>query len=607
MPSFIITDIGSTTTKALFLAKRNGFYRLIARAEAPTTVEAPFEDVTIGVKNALEVLGKEAQKQFLSEKDGELISQEFEYYSSSSAGGGLQVLVIGLFSKITAISAQKAALGAGAILIDVISNDDNRSLYERVDIVRKARPDMILLTGGFNDGDVNFVTEFADIINAANPLPRFGTKLRLPVIYAGNIEARELIEDTLRDEFDLHITDNLRPSIDKENLEPARKAIHDLFLSHVMQQAPGYSTISDAVSAPIMPTPLAFGHIISELSKEEQLDILAVDIGGATTDIFSSINEEFNRTVSANLGMSYSIANVMQNSGLDNIKKWLPFEIEDIVLENIIGDKMLSPTVLPKNEMELMIEQAVAREALRLSLIHHKSLIRELPKDSELSTRGFISDELSEKEWDNTDTLVDMMKMGLLIASGGVLSHAPKRNQTTIMMIDAFRPLGVTRMAVDSVFMMPHLGVLAQKYPKTALQVLIDDCFVPLGTVISGEGSVKIGQKAARVEGQINNRKIEFDLYRGNIRVMPVSRNQIGNIKIIPEEGMNFGKGNGKIVETPITGGETGLIFDLRFGCDQRVSPDIVKEWLVSTGCFSSEEIENARRQARERSRDHSN
>ncbi len=602
MPSFIITDIGSTTTKALWLTKRSGFYRLSARAEAPTTVEAPHEDVTIGVKNALEKLGKEAQKTFLS-KGKEFINPEYEYYSSSSAGGGLQVLVIGLFSKLTGISAQKAALGAGAILLDVISNDDNRTLYERVEIVKRARPDMILLTGGFDDGDVNFVTEFADIINSANPKPRFGDKLKLPVIYAGNVQARHLIKDTLKDDFELHIVENLRPSINKEFLQPARQTIHELFLSHVMQQAPGYWKISEAVSAPIMPTPLAFGHIISELSREEGVDILAVDIGGATTDIFSFIDDDFNRTVSANMGMSYSIANVMHNAGIEKIKRWLPFEIDERALENVIGDKMLAPTELPNNEMELIIEQAVAREALRLSLEHHRSLIRELPKNVAEQGRKFIGGPVPTREWDETETLVNMKKMGLIIGSGGVLSHAPRRHQASMMLIDSFRPIGITRLAVDSVFMMPHLGVLAQKYAKTALQVLVDDCFVPLGTVISGEGSVKVGQIAAKVEGLINNKKIDFNLYRGNIRVLPITRNQIGHVKITPQEGMDFGNGMGKEVETPISGGETGLIFDLRFGCGQRMSPAIVREWLISMGAFTAQEIDSARRQAREYSK----
>lgn len=604
MPSFIITDIGSTTTKAILLAKRDGFYRLTARAEAATTVEAPYEDVTVGVRNALEMLGKKSQKELTGKEPDQLINSKYEYYSSSSAGGGLQVLVIGLFSRITAVSAQKAALGAGAILIDVISNDDNRSLYERVEVVKRARPDMILLTGGFDDGDIDFVTEFAEIINSANPKPRFGGLLQLPVIYAGNVKARSLILDTLKDDFDLHIIENLRPSINRENLEPARQAIHELFLSHVMQQAPGYWKISEEVSAPIMPTPLAFGHIITELSKKENVDILAVDIGGATTDIFSYLDNDFNRTVSANLGLSYSIANVMQNAGLDMIKRWLPFDIGDRILENIIGDKMLSPTELPKNVMELIIEQAVAREALRLSLEHHKSLIRELPKNAPIKGGGFAGSTSPKPEWDNTETLVDMKKMGLIIGSGGVLSHASRRNQTSLMMIDAFRPVGITRMAVDSVFMMPHLGVLAQKYPEIALQVLVDDCFVPLGTLISGVGSVKVGQKAARVEGHINNKKIEFDLYRGNIRVLPITRNQIGHVKIRPQEGMDFGNGIGKIVETPISGGETGLVFDLRFGCDQRMSPDIIREWLVSFGAFTAQEIADARRQVHEYSKD---
>jgi len=78
-------------------------------------------------------------------------------------------------------------------------------------------------------------------------------------------------------------------------------------------------------------------------------------------------------------------------------------------------------------------------------------------------------------------------------------------------------------------------------------------------------------------------------------------------VKIIPEEGMDFGNGMGKIVETPISGGETGLIFDLRFGCDQRMSPNIVREWLISVGAFTANEIDNARRLAREYSRNYKN
>lgn len=50
----IATDCGSTTTKAILIEKVNGTYRQTFRGEAPTTVEAPFEDVTRGVLNAIQ-------------------------------------------------------------------------------------------------------------------------------------------------------------------------------------------------------------------------------------------------------------------------------------------------------------------------------------------------------------------------------------------------------------------------------------------------------------------------------------------------------------------------------------------------------------------------
>ena len=51
--SVLATDCGSTTTKAILIERRGDAYRLVVRGEAPTTVEAPFEDVTRGVLNAI--------------------------------------------------------------------------------------------------------------------------------------------------------------------------------------------------------------------------------------------------------------------------------------------------------------------------------------------------------------------------------------------------------------------------------------------------------------------------------------------------------------------------------------------------------------------------
>ncbi|MCK4856636.1 MAG: glutamate mutase L, partial [candidate division Zixibacteria bacterium] len=123
----LATDCGSTTTKAILIEKRDGQYRLIVRGEAPTTVETPFEDVTMGVLNAVgeveELSGRklidENQKIISPAKDnGDKVGTDI-YISTSSAGGGLQMMVAGVVRSMTAESAERAALGAGAIVMDV--------------------------------------------------------------------------------------------------------------------------------------------------------------------------------------------------------------------------------------------------------------------------------------------------------------------------------------------------------------------------------------------------------------------------------------------------------------------------------------------------------
>jgi hypothetical protein len=169
------------------------------------------------------------------------------------------------------------------------------------------------------------------------------------------------------------------------------------------------------------------------IAKREHLNLIGVDIGGATTDVFSVFNGAFNRTVSANLGMSYSVSNVLVEAGLVNIMRWVPFTIDEQTLRNRIKNKMIRPTTIPQTLDELQIEQAIAREALRLALIHHKSLATGLKGVQQERT---ISDVFEQQT--SGKTLIDMLKLDLIVGSGGILSHAPRRIQSMLMMVDAY-------------------------------------------------------------------------------------------------------------------------------------------------------------------------
>lgn len=567
--SILATDCGSTTTKAVLIEKQGDEYRLVVRGEAPTTVEAPFEDVTKGVLNASKEV-EELRGRKILDGDKIITPQNGDegvdiYISTSSAGGGLQMVVTGIVKEMSAESAERAALGAGAIVMDVLASNDGRLAHQKIQRIRHLRPDMILMSGGTDMGNTKSVVEMSELIKAANPKPRLGINYKLPLIYAGNKKAHENINENLKEATDLSIVDNLRPVLERENLGPARDKIHDLFMEHVMAQAPGYKELMEMTDAPIMPTPGAVGHIMQVIAKRDDITVLGVDIGGATTDVFSVFKDPeteepiFNRTVSANLGMSYSVSNVLASAGLPNILRWVPFEIDEVDLRNRIGNKMIRPTTIPQSLEELKIEQAIAREALRLSFIQHKSFAVGLKGVQKERT---ISDAFDQSG--SGDTLVDMKDLDLLVGSGGVLSHAPKRHQSARMMLDAFLPEGVTQLSVDSIFMMPQLGVLASVHEKAATEVFSKDCLLRLGTCIAPVGHIKAGKEYIHVKFTLPDGTVVDKGYKlGDLELFEAPYEAI-EAELTPARGIDVGAGPGQTVKTNIYGGLVGIIIDAR-------------------------------------------
>lgn len=565
MKVILATDCGSTTTKAILIEKIGEGYRQTYRGEAPTTVEAPYEDVTKGVLNALREVEELSERRILRGEEIIIPSKDKEgvdiYVSTSSAGGGLQMMVAGVIKAMTAESAQRCALGAGAIVMDVLASNDGRLGHEKIERIRNLRPDMILLSGGTDGGTATHVVEMAEYIRAADPKPRLGADgYKLPIIFAGNKDVREKVREILEEKTALFITENIRPVLEKENLLPAKHKIHDLFLEHVMAQAPGYRKLMGWTSAPIMPTPAAVGLIMETIAKREKINLIGVDIGGATTDVFSVFNGIFNRTVSANLGMSYSIANVLVEAGFENISRWLPFKIGEKDLRNRIKNKMIRPTTIPQTLEDLKIEHAIAREALRLALEQHKGLAVSLKG---IHQERSISDVFEQKV--SGQTLINMLELDLIVGSGGILSHAPQRVQAMMMMIDAYQPLGVTTLSVDSIFMMPHLGVLSSINEKAALDVFVKDCLIYLGTCISSIGTAKPGEKCFDYTLSLpDGRKIENSIAFGEIRLHSLPSGIEATLDAVPTKKFDLGEGKGKRISRKVKGGEVGFILDAR-------------------------------------------
>lgn len=504
--TILITDIGSTTTKALLISFTDGKWQLTGLANAPTTVEKPYEDVMAGVINAVELLQKQVKIKLIEDKSQtKQINPEIQWLSTSSAGGGLQILVFGLTREESAASAQRAAYGVGGILLDTIAIDDGRSVVEQMHAVEDKQPDIILMSGGYEGGAYASVLRQAEILSYCEIKPKYSLREKIPLIYAGNADAAQSVASILQDSYEVHILPNIRPNEAVERTEAVTELVHELFLSKVMQQAPGYKALSTQVSDAIIPTPMGVMYALKLIAEVKNLNILAVDIGGATTDVYSNIFTKFFRTVSANYGMSYNLCNVFAKADREQLKQWLHPGLSEADLRNYLGNKMLNPTLIPTDDTALHIEQALSRIALQLSLQQHLQMNFSISqvghflkmKDDELDPfhEQFYRDKLNEM------AEFRLQDFDVMIGAGGVISHAPTPEQAAIMLIDGLQPRGATELWRDKHFISPHLGKLSQVDKAAAVQLLQTECLEPLCLCIRPlPQKLKAGKPALSIE-----------------------------------------------------------------------------------------------------------
>ncbi len=481
----LITDVGSTTTKGLLLSREDGGLSFRAMADSPTTVEQPEEDVCRGVSRVVREL---------EERTGLRISRggmpAVPYLTSSSAGGGLQILALGLTSTETGRIAFETACNAGGVVIGTVTIDDGLLAAEKVRLMRRTNPDMILLAGGTDGGAIAGVVRLAELLKLADPALKYrrGERAVMPVVYCGNRDAADYVMDILGERFMLSIVPNVRPSMEETNLEPAEREIHRLFMDNVMERAPGYSGLLGYTVSDVLPTPAAVQRILELYAGRLSGGMVMMDMGGATTDIFSRLDGRTSRTVSANTGMSYSMSNVLADAGMSAVIRHLPSSLPEGDVRDYICNKTLSPTSVPSTDSEQLVEHAVAAEGAALAWLDHldgrysSSRVGALDREKSLSTDRFRRT-FERREPRKTP----LPRIDLLIGAGGVMSHAGPLEALRIL-AEGFRPRGITRVCIDRHFRSPHMGLLSEADPDEALRLFDENCLEDVGWVVAPLG-----------------------------------------------------------------------------------------------------------------------
>ncbi|MCK4980869.1 MAG: glutamate mutase L, partial [Candidatus Delongbacteria bacterium] len=266
----LIVDIGSTTTKGLLLKNKEGKLVFNSQFDAPTTVEKPFEDVSVGLEKVILSLEEKSSIK-IYDTDKKI---QIPFLATSSAGGGLQVLLFGLTKSDTGKAVEASAYGAGAVIMETFTVDDKVPEMDKMRMIRELHPDMILIAGGIDGGGIWGILRQAEILSLSEPRSKFMPEEKIPLVFCGNVMAREFIRQMLGESFIVHTTENIRPTLEKFNPQPVRDKVHQLFMENVMENAPGYKAVTKQVSEGILPTPSGVQLMINSYARKHNENMI---------------------------------------------------------------------------------------------------------------------------------------------------------------------------------------------------------------------------------------------------------------------------------------------------------------------------------------------
>jgi hypothetical protein len=552
--SILAIDCGSTTTKAILLDVADGQYRFAARSQVPSTGNAPWHDITVGIYHAIQQTAKIAGRRMLDE-DGQLVMPERSgrrgvdiLAATVSASPPLRVVIAGLSQDVSLQSARRVTRFTYCQVVDQIALDEpeHRSDVQRLQSVQNAQPEVILLVGGVDGGATRPVMNLARFMALAVQLKTDPP----PMIYAGNVALRSQIASLLGDQVELR-------AVDSET---------------IMAHLPGLNLLKRWSMGDVLPTAQGLGHIVrylDRLNSRPPHGVLGIDVGGMTSTVAAARGGRFSLTVLTGLGMGASIGKLLQRATIEQVTRWLPDDVSPDQVRHLVMNKELRPWTVAQTEQDLLIEQAIARQVISLALAEARG--------------GWPF-----RERQGSPVLNE------IIGCGSVLCHAPTPGHATLMLLDAVQPAFWTpRLALDKTGALPTLGALATVQPGVVAQMLERDSLVELGSVISPVGTARHGSKVLSFTVKSNMGAYEGDVRFGSLERIIVPAGVKATLELRPTRRFDLGVGRGKGVRMETWGGAVGIIIDARgrplvWPEKKEVRQKAVRQWLQELGVWSS-------------------
>ena len=574
--SVLAIDVGTAVTRALLFDVVEGVYRFVASGQAPSTAEAPFRDIGIGIREAITNLQTVIGSQLLGNGNGLISPSQPDgsgvdaVIATVSAGPVVKTVVVGLLSDVSLQSARRLAETTYSRIVETLDLSDHRKPEQQLDAIVRSRPDLVLLAGGTDGGASRSIQKILETVGLACYL--MPMEKRPMVLYAGNQKLAGEVQEMLGGHVGkLQISSNIRPSIETEDLAPATHELASLVVKLRERQLKGMDELNTWTAGNILPTAHAHGRMIRFLSKlyESTRGLLSVNVGASSTVVTAGFAGDLTQGVYPQFGLGESLTSLLQYTDLEGIMRWLPLDIAPGTVREYLFQKPFYPSAIPATKDEYAIMQAIARQVLYLS-------VRTARKNFPDNVRSTGSDV--------------MPPLDLILGGGGVISDGASLGQSLLLLLDAIQPVGIMPILLDQNNLLPSLGVAATRNSFLPVQVIESGAFIGLGTVVSVNASAEYGEQVLRARlSYSDGTEVRSEVKFGGLEILPLPSGQTAQLNLQPLRRVDVGLGLGKGGVIPVTGGAMGVVIDARgrpltFPADPVRRRELIKKWYHTVG-----------------------
>lgn len=548
--TILAADFGTASTRVSLFDVVEGVYRFIGHGEAPSTVGPPYQEASEGMRHALlelqaitgrAMLDDNARLVMPATADGRGVDT---FVATASAGPAVRAVLLGLLPDVTLESARSTAATSYISVMDTFSLGDRRREDKQIDAVLAARPELIVIAGGTDGGASEALLKLVETVSLACHLLPPETKLK--VLYVGNAALKDRIGELMGRVASVHSAPNVQPELGVEVLDPARAELGRIFEELRLEQIGGFLQLAQWAGGHILPTVQAEGHLLRFLSRlpEWPRGVLGVNVGSASTSMGAAFGGELFLSVRPDLGVGHHAAAVLADTPLNQMTRWIPFEVSDEAMRDFILNKSLYPHTVPTDVNDLYFEHALARQTIRSALRRARA---EWP-ESAPRPRGDLL------PW-----------FSLILGSGAVVGRVPRPGLAALILLDALQPSGITRLVLDPFHLAAALGAIAHINPLAVAQIYSSLAFLDLGTAVSAVGWGRVGELACQAKLVTElGAESEVEVPFGSLEVIPLPLGQSGKLTLRPRAGFNLGFGQGRVRTIQIKGGAVGVIIDAR-------------------------------------------